>query len=149
MTAVFSKFIYFDSTGLCEVGEINPFRVAADHEQWEVLPPRPLSQHQAASASATAAPASAPAPVAHEGEFRKASRGDSRAAIGSHPIQQVKAEWAERRGGGSQQKAGWQAEERLLRSHDLDLRDTAVMHRAIGTHEGEAVWQGEDELEEA
>jgi len=28
------------------------------------------------------------------------------------------------------------------------LRGTAVMHRGIGTHEGEAVWQGEDELEE-
>jgi len=29
-----------------------------------------------------------------------------------------------------------------------NLRGTAVMHRGIGTHEGEAVWQGEDELEE-
>ena len=50
--------------------------------------------------------------------------------------------------GGSQQKADWKAKERLLRSHNMDLRDTAVMHRGIGTYEGEAVWQGEDELEE-
>jgi hypothetical protein len=28
------------------------------------------------------------------------------------------------------------------------LRGTAVMHRGIGTHEGEAVWQGKDEWEE-
>ena len=49
-------------------------------------PPRPLSQHQAASASAAAAPASAP--VAPEGEFQDASRGDSQAAVrGRNPRQ--------------------------------------------------------------
>ena len=51
--------------------------------------------------------------------------------------------------GGSQQKADWRAKERGLRSDGLDLRSSAVMHRGIGTREGEAVWQGEDELEEA
>ena len=65
---------------------------------------------------------------------------------GDRPSQQAKAKRAERRaGGGGQQNADWQAKERLLRSHNLDLKGTAVMHRGIDTHEGEAVWQGDEE----
>ena len=57
------RYIYFDPAGLCGVGGINPFRVAAGHEQWEVPPaPPPVPEHQAASASAARAAAAAPAP---------------------------------------------------------------------------------------
>jgi hypothetical protein len=116
------------------------------------LPAPLVPQHQAASAAA--APASAP--VAPEGEFQDASRGDSQAAVrGRNPRQP--SEPASKSGTGA--KAEEAANIRPIGRPKKDcygltiwlqghLRGTAVKHKGIGTHEGEAVWQGEDEWEE-
>ena len=65
---------------------------------------------------------------------------------GNHPIQHAKAEPAKRQGGGgSQQKADWQARERLLRFHIwlwVNLRGTVIMHRALALMRGKLCGRG-------
>jgi len=101
-------------------------------------PPHPQSQHPLASA----APAPAPAPVAPEGEFQKASRGDSQTAAGNRPSQQAKAERDERRGRRQPTKGRFAGQRRLLRSHNLDLKGTAIMHSGIDTQMGKLCGRG-------
>jgi len=83
----------------------------------ERLLPHPLP---AASCTTAAAAATAPAPVAPEGEFWKASR--AAAGIEQSEPASKSGTGCVAGGGGSQQKADWQARERMLRSHNLVVR---------------------------
>jgi hypothetical protein len=118
------------------------------YNHFKPLASPPVLQHQAAWASAAAAPA--PAPVTPDGE-QAAATAEQQLASNS-PSQQAKAERAEllaeeaanRRPIGRPEKDCYGLTNWLWGN----VRGTAVMHRDIGTHEGEAMWQGEEEWEE-
>jgi hypothetical protein len=111
--------------------------------------PRPCSSSSSSSPT--------PALVAPDGQFQwKASSfsyGDSRAA--GQPSEPASKSGTNELSAEAEEAANKRPIGRPKRDcYDLTiwlwghLRGTAVMHRGIGTHEGEAVWQGEGEWEE-
>ena len=112
------RYIYFDHAGLCGVGENNPFGVAASHEQWETPRPTPSQQLHVQQLQQQQQPQHQ---LLTRGNFngKQAVATAEQQLASNSPSQEASRTGRAAGGEGSQQKADWQAKERLLRCHNL------------------------------